>query len=54
VADAIIFDLDGTLYHQSRLRRAMLLRLLRAHVSRPLEGLRTARILSAYGARKSI
>ena len=45
---AIIFDLDGTLYRQNSLRRAMLVRLLRAHASRPLSGLRAFRILGAY------
>ena len=45
---AIVFDLDGTLYRQDSLRRAMLLRLLRAHTTRPLSGLRTFRVLAAY------
>lgn len=45
---AIIFDVDGTLYRQSRLRRAMLLRLLRVHAAQPRQGLATLRILSAY------
>jgi len=45
---AIIFDLDGTLYQQGRLRRAMLLRLLRAHVLHPVQGVRTMRLLAAY------
>src|SRR4051794_27917870 len=45
---AIVFDVDGTLYRQSPLRRAMALRLLYAHAVRPLEGLRTFRVLSAY------
>ncbi|MDQ6673843.1 MAG: HAD family hydrolase [Chloroflexota bacterium] len=44
----IVFDLDGTLYDQDTLRRAMLLRLARAHAWRPLHGLRTLRVLSAY------
>ena len=47
---AVLFDLDGTLYRQDALRRAMLLRLVRAHVRRPLRGLRTMRALSAYRA----
>lgn len=47
---AILFDVDGTLYRQSRLRRAMLLRLLRAHALAPAEGLRTLRCLRAYRA----
>ena len=46
--EAVIFDLDGTLYRQEPLRRAMLIRLARAHAFRPLKGLRTARVLGAY------
>ena len=46
--EAVIFDLDGTLYLQKPVRRAMLLRLLRAHLTRPLAGYRTIRFLSAY------
>ena len=30
---ALVFDVDGTLYHQGRLRRAMLLRLLSAYAT---------------------
>ena len=45
---AIVFDLDGTLYRQEPLRRAMAQRLVRAHVARPLQGWRTMRALSAY------
>jgi HAD superfamily hydrolase (TIGR01509 family) len=45
---AVIFDVDGTLYHQSPLRRAMLLRLVRAHLVHPVQGWRTLRTLSAY------
>jgi FMN phosphatase YigB (HAD superfamily) len=45
---AVIFDLDGTLYRQGPLRRAMALRLLRAHVVRPAAGLRTMRTIAAY------
>jgi HAD superfamily hydrolase (TIGR01549 family) len=45
---AILFDLDGTLYRQSQLRRMMLLRLLRGHVLHPLRGARTFRALEAY------
>lgn len=45
---ALIFDVDGTLYHQKRLRRAMLLKLARAYALRPFHGRRTLRILSAY------
>lgn len=45
---AIIFDLDGTLYLQKPVRRAMLVRLLRAHAMRPVVGYRTIRFLSAF------
>lgn len=45
---AIVFDIDGTLYRQGMLRRAMLGRLLRAYAGHPLRGWRTARVLSAY------
>jgi putative hydrolase of the HAD superfamily len=45
---AIVFDVDGTLYGQSGLRRAMLVRLVRAHLVRPWRGLHVMRILSAY------
>ena len=45
---AIVFDLDGTLYRQDGLRRAMLLRLVRGHAFRPMAGLRTMRVLGAY------
>jgi len=45
---ALIFDVDGTLYHQGMLRRRMAWRLLRSYALRPFRGLRTARILAAY------
>ena len=45
---ALIFDLDGTLYRQDSLRRAMAVRLVRAHLGRPRLGMRTARVLTAY------
>lgn|GEM_PF-451934 len=45
---AVIFDVNGTLYRQRTLRYAMALRLVRAHLHRPLKGLATMRILSAY------
>jgi HAD superfamily hydrolase (TIGR01509 family) len=45
---AVVFDVDGTLYRQAPLRRAMALRLLRAHLFRPLRGLRTLRVIGAY------
>ena len=45
---AIVFDVDGTLYRQGPLRRAMLFRLLAGHAAHPLNGWRTLRILRAY------
>lgn len=45
---AFILDLDGTLYRQEPVRRLMAWRLLCAHLWRPLEGLRTLRMLCAY------
>ncbi len=45
---AILFDVDGTLYHQGRMRRAMALRILKAHVLQPWLGLSTFRSLQAY------
>lgn len=45
---AVVFDVDGTLYKQPPLRRAMALRLIGAHVAHPFRGLTTLRILSAY------
>jgi putative hydrolase of the HAD superfamily len=44
----VVFDVDGTLYRQGPLRRAMLLRLLRWTLVRPIKGLRTFRVLQAY------
>jgi len=44
----VVFDVDGTLYRQAPLRRAMLVRLLRSYALRPVEGWRTLRALSAY------
>ena len=45
---AVIFDVDGTLYRQRPLRRAMARALAGAYWWRPWAGWRTARILSAY------
>jgi HAD superfamily hydrolase (TIGR01549 family) len=45
---AIVFDIDGTLYRQSMLRRAMLARLLTVYARHPLRGWRTAGVLRAY------
>jgi putative hydrolase of the HAD superfamily len=47
-ARAVVFDVDGTLYAQGPVRRAMMLRLARAHVLRPIAGTRTVRTLAAY------
>ena len=43
-----IFDLDGTLYSQKNLRRAMALHLVAAFRTRPLAGYRTFRTVQAY------
>ena len=45
---AVIFDMDGTLYRQAPLRRAMAVRLVRAHLTKPKQGVRTVRVLAAY------
>ena len=45
---ALIFDLDGTLYSQEPVRRAMAWRILRANWWQPKQGLSTVRILQAY------
>jgi HAD superfamily hydrolase (TIGR01549 family) len=45
---AVIFDVDGTLYRQSALRRAMLFRLFCAHVLHPRQAVATFRILWSY------
>jgi phosphoglycolate phosphatase/putative hydrolase of the HAD superfamily len=47
-AKALIFDVDGTLYDQERVRRGMFWRLLRAHLGQPIQGLSTLRALRAY------
>ena len=44
----VVFDVDGTLYRQRPLRRAMLARLLRSYLLRPVRGWRALRTLSAY------
>ena len=46
--NTLIFDVDGTLYDQTRVRRRMLWRLLRAHLGEPAQGLSTLRALRAY------
>ena len=45
---ALIFDVDGTLYEQAPVRRAMLYRLLRAHLTSPAQGFLTLRALQSY------
>jgi phosphoglycolate phosphatase/putative hydrolase of the HAD superfamily len=45
---ALIFDVDGTLYEQGPVRRTMLYRLLRAHITSPMRGVFTLQILRAY------
>jgi phosphoglycolate phosphatase/putative hydrolase of the HAD superfamily len=44
----LVFDVDGTLYQQRSLRRAMLVRLLAHAVARPTTSLATFRALQAY------
>jgi putative hydrolase of the HAD superfamily len=46
--EAVVFDVDGTLYDQSRLRWAMLWRLIRVYSLHPLRGRRVARVIRAY------
>jgi putative hydrolase of the HAD superfamily len=46
--EAVIFDVDGTLYRQDSLRRAMAMRLIRAHALRPLTGWRAMKVIGAY------
>jgi HAD superfamily hydrolase (TIGR01509 family) len=45
---AVVLDVDGTLYRQGPLRRAMLVRLLSAHALRPAAAWRTFLSLRAY------
>lgn len=47
-ARAVVFDVDGTLYHQKPVQRGMLQRLVLGHAVRPWRGPRTLRALSAY------
>jgi FMN phosphatase YigB (HAD superfamily) len=52
---AVIFDVDGTLYVQRPLQRAMLGRLVRLLAEEPRRGWQTIRILRAYrGAQESL
>jgi len=45
---AIVTDVDGTLYDQRQLRGRMLASLVRAHLAKPLLGWKTARCLHAF------
>ena len=47
-AQAVLFDVDGTMYRQAPVRRAMMTKLARAHAARPVEGYRVLKILAAY------
>src|SRR5688572_6021515 len=48
VPKAIIFDVDGTLYRQRPLRRAMLVKLAAAYAAHPIRGWRTMSALRAF------
>src|SRR6058998_1694512 len=45
---AIVMDVDGTLYAQTPVRVGIVWRLLKAHITRPIEGAATLRVLRAY------
>jgi FMN phosphatase YigB (HAD superfamily) len=45
---AILIDVDGTLYRQSVVRKAMIMRLLRYSAAAPVRGIRSLRIIAAY------
>jgi FMN phosphatase YigB (HAD superfamily) len=45
---SLVFDVDGTLYRQGALRRAMLMRLVREAVANPVSSVATFRALRAY------
>ena len=45
---AIVFDVDGTLYDHARVRRAMAIDLISAHVFHPITGLALMKFLKAY------
>jgi len=47
-ARALIFDVDGTLYHLTPMRRQMFARLLWAGLQNPYRGFHTMRILNSY------
>ena len=44
----IIFDVDGTLYDQSALRRRLVPRIVAAHRTSPIQGIRVLRTIQAY------
>jgi HAD superfamily hydrolase (TIGR01549 family) len=46
--NALVFDIDGTLYRQGPLRRAMLMHLLGRHLGHPVRGWQTMKVLRAY------
>ena len=46
--EGLVFDMDGTLYAQTRVRLSILWRLMRAHGRRPVEGWSTLMALRAY------
>jgi putative hydrolase of the HAD superfamily len=45
---AVVFDVDGTLYHAGRLRNKMMFHMLRQFTGRPREGTRAIRLLRVY------
>jgi HAD superfamily hydrolase (TIGR01509 family) len=45
---ALIFDVDGTLYEQAPVRRAMLYRILRANLTSPMQGMAILQALRSY------
>ena len=47
-ARAVVFDVDGTLYHQKPVQRGMLIRLMLGHLACPWRGPRTLKALSTY------
>jgi HAD superfamily hydrolase (TIGR01509 family) len=46
--EAIVLDVDGTLYAQTPVRTAIMRRLMREYAARPVDGWRTLRALRAY------
>jgi HAD superfamily hydrolase (TIGR01509 family) len=45
---AVIFDVDGTLYDQSSLHRRIALRMLAVYGTKPVRGLHVVRVIQAY------